>query len=801
MGPRLDFGLTNANDENIKTLIALLAALVLPAGIAAQINPDDLLPVEQAFAMSTEASADGRHIRIDWEIADGYYLYRHAFRFEPTSPDTALGAPEIPTGKAYSDEFFGDVEIYRGDVRVTIPVEQAPAQGPLELRVAFQGCADLGVCYPPQRVPVEIAVPEPSPADDQRPIIEPAAEASFIDNSKASAAIGSSPAAPIRCRRNRRFRVETIALGPGELLARFTVHPDYYLYRDSIEFEAEAVDDGERIEVTGLELPPAVAVTDEYFGDTYAYYGEVEIPIELARPAGPARDLPLAVRFQGCQAGGICYPPMARTVTVDLPQANTASRRPRRPGNRRRRMRRMTVRSPTLPQRQDAAASDGIPESDQDRLARLITEQPMALTLALFVLLGIGLAFTPCVFPMIPILSGIIAGEGENITRGKAFALSLAYVLAMALTYTALGVIAALAGYNVQAAFQNPWVLSTFALIFVLLALAMFGFYNLQLPSAWQAKLTEVSNRQSGGNLVGAAIMGFLSAIIVGPCVTAPLIGILIFISQTGDAVLGGSVLFALSIGMGLPLLAIGVGLGHWLPRAGGWMESVKAVFGVGLLALAIWMLERILPGGVTMLLWGALAIASGVYLGALSRLETDAGGWRKLWQALGVMLLVLGILQFVGAAAGGSDWLRPLKPFSGGQTTAQAMAQPEFTEVDDLEQLTRAIEAAQRPVFLDFYADWCVDCKRMERSTFPDPAVARKMGEFDLLKIDMTDFSDRHQRVLNEFGLHGPPAYLFFSDGDELDRYRMFGFMPPDEFIAHLERVQRGSGIGADHG
>ena len=236
-----------------------------------------------------------------------------------------------------------------------------------------------------------------------------------------------------------------------------------------------------------------------------------------------------------------------------------------------------------------------------------------------------------------------------------------------------------------------------FALIFVLLALAMFGFYNLQLPSAWQAKLTEVSNRQSGGNLVGAAIMGFLSAIIVGPCVTAPLIGILIFISQTGDAVLGGSVLFALSIGMGLPLLAIGVGLGHWLPRAGGWMESVKAVFGVGLLALAIWMLERILPGGVTMLLWGALAISSGVYLGGLTRLDTGAGGWQKLWQALGVMLLVLGIMQFVGAAAGGKDWLRPLQPFSGGGgPAAQAMAQPEFTEVDDLEQLTRAMEAAR---------------------------------------------------------------------------------------------------------
>src|SRR6056297_2435639 len=770
--------------------IALLPALLLTPLAGAQINPDDLLPVDQAFAMSTDVAEDGGHVRIGWEIAEGYYLYRHAFKFEATGPDAALGEPEIPPGKAYSDEFFGDVEIYRGRVWSTIPIERRPGGGTLALRVAYQGCADLGVCYPPQRVQLEIPLPEASSAATELPLAEPAAGSSLLDRldgfgGSRELTGRSDPLPPAQA-----FRVETIALGPGELLARFTVHPDYYLYRDSIEFEAGTAG----VEITGMTLPEAVAVSDEYFGDTFAYFGEVEIPLALARPAGPASDLALAVRFQGCQTDGICYPPMARTISVDLPAAGTAIAAPADPadpaGN-------ATGASPAAaPGANAAPATDAepVPESEQDRLARLITEQPMALTLALFVLLGIGLAFTPCVFPMIPILSGIIAGEGDNITRGKAFALSLAYVLAMALTYTAVGVIAALMGYNVQAAFQNPWVLSTFALIFVLLALAMFGFYNLQMPASLQAKLTEISNRQSGGNLIGAGIMGFLSAIIVGPCVTAPLIGILIFISQTGDAVLGGSVLFALSIGMGLPLLAIGIGLGHWLPRAGGWMESVKAVFGVGLLALAIWMLERIVPGAVTMLLWGALAIASGVYLGALTRLAPDANGWRKLWQAVGVMLLVFGIMQFVGAAAGGSDWLRPLKPFAGngGGTATAAVAPVEFTEVDDLDQLQRAVAAARRPVFLDFYADWCLDCKRMERSTFPDPAVAAAMGEFDLLKIDMTDFSDRHQKVLNEFSLIGPPAYLFFSDGVELDRYRMFGFMPPGEFVAHLERVQQ---------
>lgn len=790
--------------NTIKYLLSLISALVpallLPLGAAAQINPDDLLPVDEAFAMSTGAGSEPGTVRVEWTIADGYYLYRHAFKFESDDPEVVLGEPAIPSGDAYSDEFFGDVEIYRGSVAATIPVDRPPGAGPLELRIAFQGCADLGVCYPPQRKQVEIELTRAASAEPAFPSSTPggaSGSGGLIDQlqgfgSNRELTGRSDPLPP-----EEAFKVETIALAPGELLARFTVHPDYYLYRDSIEFETDLPTRALKIEVTGFDLPEAVSITDEYFGETRVYFGEVEIPVALARPAGPAQDLALAVRFQGCQTDGICYPPMARTISVDLPQADSAIQAPattdqttgqttERPGG-------ATPPALTGPgPAGELESGENIPESDQDRLARLITEQPMALTLALFVLLGIGLAFTPCVFPMIPILSGIIAGEGESITRGKAFALSLVYVLAMALTYTAVGVIAALMGYNVQAAFQNPWVLSTFALVFVALALAMFGFYNLQMPASVQAKLTEISNRQSGGSLIGAGIMGFLSAIIVGPCVTAPLIGILIFISQTGDAVLGGSVLFALSIGMGLPLLAIGVGLGHWLPRAGGWMESVKAVFGVGLLALAIWMLERIVPGGVTMLLWGALAIASGVYLGALTRLETAASGWRKLWQALGVILLVFGVMQLVGAAAGGGDWLRPLKPFAGGGAASSAVAPAEFTEVDNLDQLERAVAAARRPVFLDFYADWCLDCKRMERSTFPDPAVAAAMGEFDLLKIDMTDFSDRHQDVLNAFGLHGPPAYLFFKDGEELDRFRMFGFMPPEDFVAHLERVQR---------
>lgn len=753
------------------TGLLLAAMLALPA--AAQINPDDLLPVDQAFALEPGVDDSGKQIELTWDIADGYYMYRHAFRIEPVTPGLELGAPQIPSGEAHSDEFFGNVETYRDQVRIVVPVTAAP-DGKFKLRAAFQGCADLGVCYPPTRKEITLQRPVQTTSQTLRPLDATPGGAGLdqaLDRLTTSGALTGrgTPLPP-----EQAFVVEAIALAPDRLLARFTVHPDYYLYRHTIGFSSATGG----VAVAGLQLPEAVTISDEYFGDTQVYYGEVEVPVTLTRGPGPARTLDLEVAFQGCQTGGICYPPMQRMLSVDLPPAGTG----------------VAAEPAGAPANAGAAAEPARPagpESEQDRLARLIGEQPLALTLALFVLFGAGLAFTPCVFPMIPILSGIIAGEGENVTRGKAFALSLIYVLAMALTYTAVGVIAALAGYNLQIFFQNPWVLGIFAAVFVLLALAMFGFYNLQMPASVQARLTAISNRQSGGSLIGAGIMGFLSALIVGPCVTAPLIGILIFISQTGDAVLGGSVLFALSIGMGLPLLAIGVGLGSWLPRAGAWMDGVKAVFGVGLLALAIWMLERIVPGAVTMLLWGLLLTASGVYLGALTRLEPGSRGWPKLWQALGVVLLSFGVMQFIGAAAGGNDWLRPLAPLAGGGSGATQPAAAEFVKVDNLEQIERAVAASDRPVMLDFYADWCVSCKEMERYTFPDPAVAAAMRRFTLLKIDMTDFNDAHQATLDRFGLMGPPAYLFFADNRELKDFRVFGYVKADDFVSHLQAVE----------
>jgi thiol:disulfide interchange protein DsbD len=363
----------------------------------------------------------------------------------------------------------------------------------------------------------------------------------------------------------------------------------------------------------------------------------------------------------------------------------------------------------------------------------------------------------------------------------------------MALTYTVAGVLAGLFGQNLQALFQNPWIIGAFVLIFVALALSMFGFYELQLPSSWQTSLTERSNRLQGGKLGGVALMGLLSALIVGPCVAPPLAAALIVIGSSGSPVLGGSALFALSLGMGVPLILFGVSAGQFLPRAGAWMDAVKAVFGVGLLALAIWMLERILPAGLIMALWGLLAIACGVYLGALERVPEGASGWRRLWKSLGVVLLLAGSMELLGAASGGDNWLRPLAHLrlAGGEAPAEHPAFERIKSLEDLEAAVARANEAGQPAMLDFYADWCVECIRMERNTFPDPRVRELLENVRPLQADVTANDDVDRALMARYGIIGPPAILFFDRrGREMADYRLVGYFEAGEFAAHLERV-----------
>ena len=573
------------------------------------------------------------------------------------------------------------------------------------------------------------------------------------------------------------FRVQASVIAPDRAQLTWQLAPGTFLYADLLQITLS--DDTSPLQLGALERPAGTLKRDAVrpdgsIGDIEIYHESFEIGVPLVRADPAATVVTLTVSYQGCADIGICYPPQTQQLTLKLPAATSA-----------------ISNQPTAP-----PATAAPPLAEQDRIAAVLATEGLWMILAVFFGFGLLLAFTPCVFPMIPILSGIIAGQGATLTTRNAFVLSLVYVLAMALTYTLVGVLAGLFGANLQAVFQHPAILTAFAAIFVALALSMFGFYDLQLPTSLQSKLAELSNRQRSGTLLGVAIMGLLSALIVGPCVAPPLFGALIYISQTGDALLGGVALFALSLGMGAPLLVLGTSAGTLLPRAGAWMEAVKAVFGVALLGVALLMLERLLPPAVALLLWGVLLICSAVYMGALTALPSNASGWRTLWQGLGVVLLIYGALMLVGAAAGGRDTLQPLRGLwpTGGSVVAnaaQALFKP-IKSVADLERELAQARANGQPVLLDFYADWCVSCKELERDTFSDPTVQAEMQRFVRLRADVTA-NDAEDRALMQgrFGLPGPPALLFFDrDGQELTPYRLVGFTPAEPFAAHLRHI-----------
>jgi thiol:disulfide interchange protein DsbD len=568
------------------------------------------------------------------------------------------------------------------------------------------------------------------------------------------------------------FVYEAIATGPDEILARFTMPKGYYLYRDKTKFSSTDKD----VTLGAPKWPAGKEHTDANFGTTTVYFDQVEIPVPLTRAKAGARTLALTANFQGCKENSVCYPMMERSIDVALPAAVAAD-----------------VAAVAKP---SSSASANAPASADSRLQKALNGS-LWLVFGVFFLAGLGLAFTPCVFPMIPILSGIIAGAGENISARRAIVLSVVYVLANAVIFTIAGVFAGLLGKNLQAAFQTPWVLWGFAGLFVLLALSMFGFYELQLPTALQSKIANVSNKQSGGSLTGVAIMGALSALIVGPCVTPPLAVAVLYIAEKHDAVLGGFALFALALGMGAPLVVFGASAGKLLPRAGAWMDAVKAVFGVTFLGLAIWMLSRVLDTTWIMLLAGLLAIASAVYLGALERLPDGASGWKTLWKALGVVLLIGGGAELVGAAAGSSDLLQPLRGVGSNSaaTGAKTEALP-FKRIKSLADVERELAAAKaqaKPALLDFYADWCVSCKEMERYTFTKPEVQRALADFVLLQADVTANDDTDQSLMKHFQIVGPPDTLFFgADGAAKPALQLAGFEEADKFVARIEAARK---------
>jgi thiol:disulfide interchange protein DsbD len=484
-------------------------------------------------------------------------------------------------------------------------------------------------------------------------------------------------------------------------------------------------------------------------------------------------DLVLDVSYQGCADAGLCYVPITETRTVSLPAATT-----------------ITDLSTIRPR-------DTTMVSEQGRLAQLIIDGNLWVVIGTFFGLGLLLAFTPCVLPMIPILTSIIAGEGGQSSPARGFTLALSYVMGMALVYTAAGVAAAAAGAQLQAMFNQPWVLILFAGFFVLLAMAMFGGYDLQMPSAIQSRLATVSGNQKSGTTIGAFIMGALSALIVTACVAPALIAALTVMAQTGDMLRGGAALFAMSLGMGAPLLLVGAAQGHLLPKAGGWMMTVKTAFGFMLLGLAIWMLSRILSGNVTLVLWALLTFTAGVFMGGLTTLTPGSSGPQKLGKGFGLLAILYGLLMLLGAMTGGSNPLKPLAHVNiaaGGGMLVAGQMHIEFQRIKTVEDLDREIASASaqgKSAMLDFYADWCVSCIEMEEYTFTDASVRAALANTVLLQADVTKNDADDQLLLKRFGVFGPPTIIFFGiDGEQRHGYEVVGFMDAEDFSAHINKA-----------
>ncbi len=573
------------------------------------------------------------------------------------------------------------------------------------------------------------------------------------------------------------LEVDQAFVARAEVLANdnVAVHWDiadgYYLYRQHFDFALN----GHTNAIASVALPVGEVKHDPYFGQVEVYHQRVAARIVLQRPLMVAMPLMLSVRYQGCAEIGLCYPPISKQFALSLPAT-------------------FVVGAALAPADNGTFSETAL--SAPDRLTLLLRESSL-LTIALsFFGFGLLLAFTPCVLPMAPILSSIIIGDGKRCSTTKAFGLSAVFVLAMALTYTAAGVVTATFGANLSAMLQTPLLLSMVAAVLGLLALSLFSGYSLSLPVAWREGLAALSNRQRGGTWLGVAVMGVLSALVIGPCISAPLVAALLIIGQSGDQVLGAIALFALGLGMGAPLLLLGTAAGRLLPRSGRWMVVIQNLFGVLLLALAIIILERIIPGQVVLLLWALLLIVTAIYMGALDAIASGASHWRRLAKGSGFVMLLYGAILIIGAASGAND---PLQPLAQLNVIPASDKQLQFRTVKGIREMQMALQQAAvagRLTMLKYDADWCSSCKQLERNTLADATVQQSLQAMTLLRADVTA-NDRHDRaLLKHYALYGPPAILFFdANGKELRQHRVIGYMPAPSFLQIVHQVLNNKG------
>jgi thiol:disulfide interchange protein DsbD len=737
------------------TGVVLLAQLLLIPAASAK---DDFLPPERAYRYTTRVEGD--RVIVAWNIEPGYYLYKKKMGVVSATSTVQAGEPLWPKGEDHTDEYFGTQEIYRGKVEVPVPFTipgVRPAKLALELRL--QGCADAGLCYPPQKWQTEVALPA----------------AGKSAGGGLGALLGKKPAAGEGdfLPSDAAFRFGAGLPQPDSIPLTWVIADGYYLYKDKISVESTTPN----VQLGKPVLPQGKAKHDEYFGDTEVYYEVLEATLPVARAASSeAQSVQLKVTYQGCAEGGLCYNPITKEAVVELPPTSVATKLP------------ADARPASL------SNSAGAPMvAEQDKLAAALQGGNLLYALLTFFVAGLVLSLTPCVLPMIPILSGIIVGQGANVTRARSFSLAFTYVQGMALTYAAAGAIFVLAFKQApQAFFQQPWIVTLMVLLFVALSLAMFGLYTIQMPSALQTRLSDASNRQKSGTYIGTFVMGALSALVVTACVAPAIIAALSVISQSRQVMRGAAALYATGLGMGVPLLIVGASAGDLLPKAGPWMDTVKQLFGVMFLGVAIYLAAPLLPAALTMLLWAALAIVSGFWIFSLK--ARDGGPAPAPVRGAGLIVVMYGVLLLIGTASGSRDPLQPLDRLSvgtGGGVAAQehALAFERIKTVADLERAVASATAAGKPVMLDFYADWCVSCKEMERFTFTDAAVQAALAGAVLLQADVTANDEADKALLARFEIFGPPTIAFFgSDGVERKNFRLVGFAPAPRFAEHVK-------------
>lgn len=717
-------------------------------------HAQELLPADKAFAFKAKVAGD--KILLNWDIAKGYYLYKEKIEISADNP-AYLGKAIFPVAKIKNDEFFGKVGVYRNKTQVVVPMLENDAKS-VVLTVVFQGCADLGVCYPPITKSTALRLENTQTSSFAKGMLNVFSKArSTMQSMVEKVSISNDPLLA-----DQAFVYSVKAIDANTLRATWKVHPEYYLYHDKFFIDVKGAKLGD------IDFPKGEIKNDELFGKVEVHKDRLQVIVPLTQVN--AKSVVLTARYQGCWLGGICYPPIEKVTNIVLPKLQKKA----------------TIASIKTQENSKSNTTGTTLLNEADEINALLQQGDVLKILGWFFVLGLLLSLTPCVFPMIPILSSIIVGQKEKTTTRRALIMSITFVLAMSVTYSIAGVLAGYFGSNLQVLFQTPWILVIFSAIFVALAFSMFGFYDIQLPASLQNKLTNASNKQKNGNLIGVAIMGFLSALIVGPCVAPPIAGALIYIGNTGDALLGGLSLFTMSLGMGVPLLIIGSGVSK-LPKAGQWMNNIKYVFGILMLAMAIWLLERIISPYVALILWAFLFTLSPIAMGALNSLSSTSLAWHRIFKGIGLIVLIYGVLLWGLVARGGGDMLAPLSGYN--ENSQVEKAQIAFKKIKSSADLDRILAQAQRNqvVMLDFYADWCISCKEIERFVFLNTEVVSHMKNVIALKADVTKNDVTDKELMKRFDVIGPPGILFFKNNIENRSQRIIGEIDAQGFLKHL--------------